>query len=46
MHHLFEQTNAPYIPSEENFNDKPQRTSTENKKGMEAFFKEKNEGLD
>ena len=40
MQEYFELQNAPFIPKEENFEEKPLRTSTENKKGFEAFFKD------
>lgn len=40
---LFEDTNAPFVPKEEDFNERPIRISNENKKGFEAFFKDNND---
>lgn len=43
---LFEETNAPFVPTEEDFNERPERSSKNNKKGLEAFFKDNNDGMD
>ena len=40
---LFEDTNAPFVPTEADSNERPARMSNENKKGFEAFFKDNND---
>ena len=40
MAEIFEKTSAPFVPSQEDFNEKPGRASNEKKKGFAAFLKE------
>ena len=44
MEDIFKNNSPPFCPSEEVFNEKPVRASTEKKKGMGAFLKDNDDG--
>lgn len=46
MSEMYEKTQAPFIPTEEDFNEKPVRASNEKKKGFAAFIKDEDDKED